>query len=91
MATSENYQKLTERVNRLEVEIKEVREDVKKLEDLKETSITLKAQYSYIAEVLDEVKNDVKELKEKPTKFIDCTISAILAALATFIVMKFFG
>ena len=46
MAT--DYSKLNERINRLEVEVQELRKDVNELEETKQISTELKIQYSNI-------------------------------------------
>ena len=85
------YSRLNERINRLEVEVQELRKDVNELEETKQTSTELKIQYENIEKMLSEVRIDVKNLQAKPTKYWDNIILALIAGGIGFIISKIFG
>ena len=87
MAITNN--EILHRVERLEVDVENIKEEIKTLEDYKETSIALKTQYSNIERMLLEVRDDVKTLQAKPVKYWDNVIIVILTALITGCVAHF--
>lgn len=89
MATE--YARLNDRINRLEVEVQELRKDVNELEETKQTSTELKIQYKNIEKMLQEVRTDVKSLQAKPSKYWDNIIIALVAGGIGFIISKIFG
>ena len=89
MAT--DYSKLNERINRLEVEVEQLKEEINTLDNLKETSITLKTQYAYISNALDELRTDMKLIKSRPAKFWDYALTVIIGTIIGFIITKFLG
>lgn len=86
MTVNENYHKLTERVNRMEVEIEQIKSDIKTLEPLKEANVERKIQYDHIIETLEEVKNDVKTLQNKPSRMLDYIVMTVIASIIGYIV-----
>ena len=85
------YARLNEKINRLEIEVQELRKDVNELEETKQTSTELKIQYKNIETMLQEVRTDVKNLQAKPTKYWDNIIIALTAGGIGFIISKLFG
>lgn len=85
--SSENYDKnLNERVNRLEIEMEQMKSDIKTLEPLKEANVERKIQYDHIIETLEEVKQDVKTLQGKPSRVLDYIIMTVIASIVGYIV-----
>lgn len=78
--------KLDLRVSKLE---KDAEEFHKILEPIKEETIRQEEHYREIIRSLNELKSDVKELKDRPSKFVDyvwmCIISCVVAFLFKFI------
>lgn len=79
--------KLDLRVTKLEEDAKEFH---KVLEPIREKSIRLDEHYSAIMTTLNEVKDDVKELKDRPSRFIDYIIMCVISAIIAFL-FKFLG
>ena len=79
MAT--DYNRLNDRVSRLEVEIESIKDDIKDIELIKKTSIEQSTRFEYIVKSLDEIKETVDELKSKPSKFVDYAIMVIIASI----------
>lgn len=86
MAAVENYHKLNERVNRMEVEIEQIKLDIQTLEPLKEANVERKIQYDHIIETLEEVKLDVKTLQNKPSRVLDYITMTIIATIIGYVV-----
>ena len=74
--------KLELRVSKLE---KDAEEFHKVLEPIRERSIRLDEHYTSIMTTLNEVKDDVKELKDRPSKFFDYIIMCILSSIIAFL------
>lgn len=74
--------KLDLRVSKLEEDAKEFH---KIIEPIKERSIRLDEHYTSIMTTLNEVKDDVKELKDRPSKFFDYIIMCILSSIIAFL------
>ena len=89
MAT--DYTKLAVRIEKLELEVEALKEEINTLDNLKETSLILKTQYQNIIQTLSEVREDVKTLKAKPIKYWDSIILALLAGVVGFIISKVLG
>ena len=89
MAT--DYTKLVMRIEKLELEVEALKEEVNTLDNLRETSVILKTQYQNIIQTLSEVREDVKTLKSKPAKYWESIILALLAGGIGFIISKVFG
>lgn len=87
--TGKSSNTLNDRVTKLEVEVKSIKEDLKDFEGIKETSIKQSTQYEYIITSLDEIKQQVKEISSKPNKYWDIIITVIITALATGLVGHF--
>ena len=81
MTTKSNN--VNDRVTKLEYEVKEIKEDLKSLEHLKEASIKGEVQYENIISSLKEIKKDIQQIKDKPNKYWDTVITVILTALIT--------
>lgn len=81
------FARLEQRVTALENDAKEFHQ---LLEPIKSETIRHDEHYKQIISTLEEVKHDVKELKDKPSRLFDyivmCFISSIVA-----IVFKIFG
>jgi archaellum component FlaC len=81
------FARLEQRVTALEEDAKEFH---KLLEPIKTETVRHDEHYKQIISTLEEVKKDVKDLKDRPSKFFDyiamCCISAIIALL-----FKIFG
>lgn len=87
--TGKSSNTLNDRVTKLEVEVKSIKEDLKDFESMKETSIKQTTQFEYIVKSLNEIKITVDELKSKPSKYWDIIITVIITALATGLVGHF--
>lgn len=79
--------KLEQRVTQLEADAKEFH---KILEPIKVNNIRNDEHYKYITETLNEIKEDVKELKNRPSKFLDY-IYMTLISLGIAFLFKLFG
>lgn len=75
--------KLEERVKQLEEDAKEFH---KILEPIKDSNIRNEEHYKQITDTLKEIKDDVKALKERPTRFLDFIITAVIAGVVSFII-----
>lgn len=80
--------RLEQRVSQLEKEHSEMKEVI---EPIKEDNIRNDEHYKQIMATLNEVKNDVKELKNRPSKFLDYIYMTIISAVISFIITKFGG
>lgn len=80
--------KLEHRVTQLEKEYLEMKEI---LEPIKEDNIRNDEHYKQIMATLIEVKDDVKELKNRPNKFLDYIYMTVMSAVISFIITKFGG
>ena len=80
--------RLEQRVSQLEKEHSEMKEVI---EPIKEDNIRNDEHYKQIMTTLNEVKNDVKELKNRPSKFLDYIYMTIMSAVISFIITKFGG
>lgn len=74
---------LSNRVSKLEYEVKEIKEDLKSLEHLKEASIKSEVQYENIIASLKEIRKDIQTIKDKPNKYWDTVITVVLTAVIT--------
>lgn len=79
--------KLDLRVSKLEEDAKEFH---KIIEPIRERSIRLDEHYTAIMKTLNEVKDDVKELKDRPSKLFDYLIMCIISGIVAFL-FKIFG
>ena len=80
--------RLEQRVSQLEKEHSEMKEVI---EPIKEDNIRNDEHYKQIMTTLNEVKNDVKELKNRPSKFLDYIYMTVISAVISFIITKFGG
>ena len=80
--------RLEQRVSQLEKEHSEMKEVI---EPIKEDNIRNDEHYKQIITTLNEVKNDVKELKNRPSKFLDYIYMTVISAVISFIITKFGG
>ena len=80
--------RLEQRVSQLEKEHSEMKEVI---EPIKEDNIRNDEHYKQIMATLNEVKCDVKELKNRPSKFLDYIYMTIISAVISFIITKFGG
>lgn len=80
--------KLEERVASLEEDAKEFH---KILEPIRDETIRQDEHYKQILATLNEVKDDVKDLKNRPSKFLDYIYMTIISAVISFIITKFGG
>lgn len=80
--------RLEQRVSQLEKEHTEMKEI---LEPIKEDNIRNDEHYKQIIDTLNEVKSDVKDLKNRPSKFLDYIYMTIMSAVISFIITKFGG
>ena len=80
--------KLELRVSQLENDAKEFH---KVLEPIREESIRQDEHYREIIRTLNELKCDVKELKDRPSKFIDYILMCIISAVIAFLFRIFGG
>ena len=80
--------RLEQRVSQLEKEHSEMKEVI---EPIKEDNIRNDKHYKQIITTLNEVKNDVKELKNRPSKFLDYIYMTVISAVISFIITKFGG
>lgn len=87
--TGKSSNTLNDRVTKLEVEVKSIKEDLKDFETLKTTSIEQSAQFKYIVKSLDEIKSKVEDLQSKPAVYWDKIITAIISIVLTAIVAHF--
>lgn len=74
--------KLDLRVSKLE---KDAEEFHKVLEPIREESIRQDEHYREIIRTLNELKCDVKELKDRPSKFIDYVLMCIISTVIAFL------
>ena len=81
------FARLEQRVSALEDDAKEFH---KILEPIKSETIRHDEHYKQIISTLEEVKYDVKELKDRPSKLFDYILMTIIASVISF-VFKFFG
>lgn len=63
-----------------------IKELEKRMNDSESSNKLLEYQYKTIIENLQELKNELKELKSEPKKRWDLIIGAILSSIATYIV-----
>lgn len=89
--TEKSSNTLNDRVTKLEVEVKSIKEDLKDFEGIKETSIKQTTQFEYIVKSLNEIKITVDELKSKPSKYWEILITVVITAIATTLVTHFLG
>lgn len=54
-----------------------------RFEDIKVNMATQTSEFSHISSKIDDMAQDVKEIKEKPSKRTDVIITAILSSLGT--------
>lgn len=81
------FARLEQRVSALEDNAKEIHN---LLEPIKDESIRHDEHYKQIISTLEEVKKDVKELKDRPTKFLDYIFMCIISTVIAFL-FKHFG
>ena len=89
--TGKSSNTLNDRVTKLEVEVKSIKEDLKDFEGIKETSIKQTTQFEYIVKSLNEIKVTVDELKSKPSKYWEILITVVITAIGTAFVTHFLG
>lgn len=83
MSTESNIAELKHRVNQLEKNYDDLKEI---LEPIKEENIRQDEHYKQIMQTLNEVKDDVKELKNRPSKFLDYIYMTVISAVISFVI-----
>lgn len=85
-----NKHKDSMRLVQLEERVKQLEDDAKEfhkiLEPIKDSNIRNDEHYKQIMSTLMEVKEDVKTLKERPTRFLDFVITTVIAAVISFVI-----
>lgn len=90
MSTISNNE-ILRRVERLEVGIENIKEEIDGLEGYKKTSIELKTQYANLERMLLEIRADVKNLQAKPANYWDSIIIVLITSTITYFLTKILG
>lgn len=83
MTTENDITELKYKVKQLEINYADLKEI---LEPIKEENIRQDEHYKQIMETLNEVKSDVKDLKNRPSKFLDYIYMTVMSALISFVI-----
>lgn len=90
MAKNLTNSELNLRLIEVEKDVETLKSDIEELRPVLVAQAEQKIQYSHIVEMLSELRDDVKILKDKPSKFVDYAVMAIIASLIG-ILFKVFG
>lgn len=90
MAKSLTNSELNLRLIEVEKDVETLKSDIEELRPVLVAQAEQKVQYSHIVDMLSELRDDVKTLKDKPSKFFDYAIMVIIASLIG-ILFKVFG
>lgn len=83
MTIENDMAELKHRIKQLEKNYEGLKDD---LEPIKEENIRQDEHYKQIMETLNEVKSDVKDLKNRPSKFLDYIYMTVMSALISFVI-----
>ena len=78
------------RLIEVEKDLEVVKSDIEELKPVLAYQIEQKVQYGHIMQTLEELRTDVKSIKDKPNRYWDIIITVIVTALATGLVSHFF-
>lgn len=82
------FARLEQRVSQLELKAEEFH---KILEPIKDETIRQDVHYEQITKTLEEIKADVKELKDRPITFLNYVLMAIISTIISFLFKHFGG
>ena len=77
--------------NDIEMLKKQYEELQESIEPIEKDNIRTDEKFKQIIDTLDEVKNDVKILKDRPSKFYDYLIMVIMSSVIAFLFTHFGG
>lgn len=90
MAKNLTNSELNLRLIEVEKDLEVVKSDIEELKPVLAYQIEQKVQYGHIMQTLEELRTDVKSIKDKPNRYWDIIITVIVTALATGLVSHFF-
>lgn len=77
------------RLIEVEKDLEVVKSDIEELKPVLAYQIEQKVQYGHIMQTLEELRTDVKSIKDKPAVYWDKIITAIISIVLTAIVAHF--